>query len=174
MSSLTTRGWAEKFIWLWCNGRIFRLDSRGIEANIMIRKKRSSTAYMTPLVRYCFPAKRLFLCWGTENSQMIPNQANMEGDQPDSKAQSRTAATDLCAWALSWWNRIPVVSFPGRSRNVSSTNFQSPDLLIQCGLIWKNNAVSSIIINSFLVCLWTFQLTLVIYPKALLTLSCST
>ena len=38
-----------------------------------------------------------------------------------SKPQSRTAAitiTDLCARALSWWNRTPFVSFPDRLRNV--------------------------------------------------------
>ena len=34
-------------------------------------------------VRYCFPAKwGFFLYWGIENSQMVPNQENMEGDQP--------------------------------------------------------------------------------------------
>ena len=38
------------------------------------------------------------------------------GWSTSSKPQSRTAAiatTDLCAGALSWWNRTPFVSFPG-------------------------------------------------------------
>ena len=65
------------------------------------------------------------------------------------------------------------VSFPGRSRNVPSTTFQSSELLIQCGFIWKEtmqlvsgkvefNAcqVSLLWHNSFLVSLWTFQATL--------------
>ena len=81
-----------------------------------------------------------FLCWGTEISQMLPNQENMEGDQPVQKPQSCTAViatTDLCAGALSWGNRTPFLSFPGLSWNVSSTTFQSPELVIQCGFIWK-------------------------------------
>ena len=66
----------------------------------------------------------------------------MEGDQPvQSHIVTHTAAiatTGLCAGALSWWNRTPFVSFPGRFRNVFSTTFQSPELLIQCGFIWKD------------------------------------
>ena len=121
-----------------------------------------------------------FLCWGTENIQMVPNQ-NMEAledDQPvqiHSHAQQPLQTTDLYTGALSWscwWNRTPFVSFPCRLRNVSSTTFQSPELLIQCGFIWKEtiqlvsgkvkfNAcqVSLLWHNSFLVSLWTFQLT---------------
>ena len=57
-----------------------------------------------------------------------------------SKSQSHTAAiatTDLCARALWWWKRTPFVSLPGSLRNVSSTTFQSPEVLIKCGFIWK-------------------------------------
>ena len=56
------------------------------------------------------------------------------------KPQSCTTAiatTDLCARALSWWNRTPFISFPGRSWNVYSTTFVSPELLIQWRFIWK-------------------------------------
>ena len=68
-----------------------------------------------------------FSWWGTENSQMVPNQENLEGDQPV-QSQSRTAAiatTDWCAGALSWWNRTPFVSFPGHFEMSHSTTFQS-------------------------------------------------
>ena len=61
------------------------------------------------------------------------------GWSTSSKPQSSTATIPtigLCAGALSWWNRTPFVSFPGRSRNVSSTTFQSPELLIQFEFIW--------------------------------------
>ena len=76
--------------------------------------------------------------------------------------------------SLSWWNRTPFFSFPGGSRNVSSTTFQSPELLIQCGSIWKETMqlvsgkveyntyqVSLLWHNSSVVCLWTFQPSLV-------------
>ena len=56
----------------------------------------------------------VFLCWGTENSQMVPNQENI--NQLSAKLQSCTAAiatTDLCAGALSWWNIALFFSFPG-------------------------------------------------------------
>ena len=116
-------------------------------------------------------------CWGTENSQMVPNQENMEGDQPE-KPESRTAAiatTDLCGGALSWWNRIHFVSFPSRfEMSLVSTTFQSPELLIQCGFIWKETMqlvsgkvefnpcqVSLLWHNFFLVSLHTFQPTLI-------------
>ena len=39
--------------------------------------------------------------------------------------------------ALSWWKRIPFVSFSGHLRNVSSSSFQSPELIIQCGFVYK-------------------------------------
>ena len=55
-----------------------------IEALILILAKVLNCRYMTSSsVRYCFPAaKKGFSCWGTENSQMVPNQENMEADQP--------------------------------------------------------------------------------------------
>ena len=90
-----------------------------------------------------------------------------------SKPQSRTAAIatkDLCAAALSRWNRTPFVSFPGHLRNVPNITFQSCELLIQCGFLWMETMqlvlskvefntcqVSLLWHNSFLVGLWTFQ-----------------
>ena len=78
--------------------------------------------------------------------------------------------------ALSWWNRTPFISFPGRSQNVSSTTFQSPKLLTQWGFIWKEamqlvsgeveyNAckISLLWYNCFLVSLWTFQPSLIFH-----------
>ena len=76
----------------------------------------------------------VFSCWGTENSQMVQNQENIEGDQPvpcHKMAQSCTAATatsDLCAGALSWWNRTPFFNFSRSFWNISRTTFQSPEL----------------------------------------------
>ena len=78
---------------------------------------------------------RVFFIWGIENSQMVQNQEKW-GWSTNSKPQSRTATiatTDLCAGALSRWNRTPFIS----SQNVSSTTFQSHELLIHCGFIWK-------------------------------------
>ena len=56
-----------------------RLDSHGIEALILILKK----------VVNCRPnhwsdtasQPSVFSCWGTENSQMVPNLEHLEGDQ---------------------------------------------------------------------------------------------
>ena len=79
-------------------------------------------------------------CMGTKNCYMVPNQENMEGDQPvqsHSHAQQPLQSQTRCAGISSGWNRTPFFSFPGRLRNISSTTFQSPELLIECGFIWK-------------------------------------
>ena len=76
--------------------------------------------------------------------------------------------------------RTPLVSFPGiiRSRNVYSTTFQSPELLIQCGFIWKgttqlvswkvefNACQVSLLWHNFLISLWTFHPTLVMQSSS--------
>ena len=91
-----------------------RLDSRSIVAFILLSwsSKKSSTADMTSsLVWYCFWAK-CFSCWGTEN-----RWCQIRRIWTSSKPQSRTAAiatADLCAGALSWWNRTLFISFPVR------------------------------------------------------------
>ena len=125
-------------------------------------------------VRYCFPAK-LFFYFG---EQKIDGAKSGEygGLSNSSKPQSHTAAiatTDLFAGTLSWWNRTPLIIFLIHSRNVSNATFQSPELLIQCGFIWKETMqlvagniefnvcqVSLLWHNSFLVNLGTFQPTL--------------
>ena len=64
----------------------------------------------------------------------------MEGDQPvqshnyaQQPLQPQTCVQEHCPIKTG----LPSSFFPGRLRNVSSTTFQSPELLIQCGFIWK-------------------------------------
>ena len=150
------------------------LDSCGIQALILILKKVLNCRYdIISLILLPSQVLLFFSCWGTENSQIVPNLENYGGWSISSKPHSRTAAiatTDLCAGAMFRWNNIPFVSFPGCLRNVSSTIFQSPEVLIQYEFIWKEtmqlvsgkvefNAcqVSLLWHKSFLVSLWTFQ-----------------
>ena len=98
------------------------LDSRGIEALILILKK-ILNCRMWPhhWSNTASQPSGFFLCWGTENSQIVPNQESMGGDQP---VQSHIHSQQpLHAGALSWWNRTPFVSFPGHLRNVCSNYF---------------------------------------------------
>ena len=80
----------------------------------------------------------VFLCWWTEYSQMIHwcqirriwrviNQFKSHGH-----GTAAIATTDLSAVALSWWNRTPFVSFPGRFE--TSTTFQFLNYLSNVGL----------------------------------------
>ena len=72
---------------------------------------------------------------------MVPNQENMEGDQQvqshshaQQPLQPHTCVQEHCPGETG----LPLpVSFPGHLRNVSSTTFQSLELLIQYGIIWK-------------------------------------
>ena len=110
------------------------LDSRGIEALIIILEKVLICRYDLIIGPILLPSQVLFHV----GEQKIVKSGEYGGWSTSSKPQSRTAAiatTDLCAGALSWRNRTPFVSFPGRLWNVSSTPFQSPELLIQCGFI---------------------------------------
>ena len=59
-----------------------RLDSHGIEALILILEKVLSCRYDLIIRQILLPSQVCFSCWGTENSQMVPNQENMESDQP--------------------------------------------------------------------------------------------
>ena len=55
-----------------------RLDSRGIEALILILEKVLNCRYdliISPILLHS-------QCWGTEKSQMVPTQENVEGNQP--------------------------------------------------------------------------------------------
>ena len=88
-----------------------------------------------------------------------------------------TATTDLCAGALSWWNRTSFVSFPGHSQNVSNWYYFSKSWITYpvCFYLEGNNAFSirkvdfdacQVLLlwhNSFLVSIGTFQPNLVIF-----------
>ena len=116
-----------------------RLHSRGIEALILILKKVLNCRMILPHRSDTASQPSVFSCWGTEKSQMMPNQ-NVEGDQPvQSRSyaqqpwQPQTCVQEHCPVE----NRPPFVCFPGSLKNVSGTTFRSPELLIQCGFIWK-------------------------------------
>ena len=54
-----------------------------IEALILILEKVLNCRYDLIIDLILLPSQVLFFsCWGTENSQMVPNQAIMESDQP--------------------------------------------------------------------------------------------
>ena len=121
-------------------------------------------------VRYCFPVN-VFSCWGTENSQMVPNQGDSGVLSTSSKPQQQTCVQEHCHGETGLPSLVS-----RRFWSVSSTTFQSPELLIQRGIIWEEtmqlvsekvelNAfqVSFLWHNSILVSLWTFQPTLLIH-----------
>ena len=63
------------------------LDSCGIEALILILEKVLNCRYDLGLIIVLFRSDTasqpsVFSCWGTENSQMVPNQENIEDDHP--------------------------------------------------------------------------------------------
>ena len=130
---------------------------------------------------FCFTRTIFVLCLGTENSQIVTNQENVEGDQPcSSEPHSCTGAIatiDLCAGAL-----LGEAGLPGHSWNGCSTTFQSPELFVQCGFIWKETMhfisgtvefkVSLLWHTSSSVSLWTFQPTLVKYLQVWALIGC--
>ena len=139
--------------------------------------KKSSTADMTSssVWYWLLPSKMFFLCWRTENGKMVPNQENMEKDQPIQKhSHTQQPLQALICVHFPGESGLPSVGSPGRSQNVSSTTFQSPELLIQCGFIWQEimqlvsgkvefNACQVLLLwhNNSLVSIWTFQPSLV-------------
>ena len=65
------------------------------------------------MVRYYFPAKCFFMLGNRK--KVISGKYGL--CSTSSKPQSHTAPipnTDVCAGALSWWNRTPFIGFPGR------------------------------------------------------------
>ena len=107
---------------------------------------------------------------------MVPNQENMEGDQPvqSSHAQQPLQPQKSCMQERCPGEIRPTLSvFQARYPNcLYSTTCQSLELLIQCRFIWKEtmqlvsgkiefNACQVALLwhNSFLVSLWTFQPT---------------
>ena len=59
-----------------------RLDSCGIEAIILILQKVLNCKSYLIIDLILLPSQVFFSYRGIENSQMVPNQENMEGDQP--------------------------------------------------------------------------------------------
>ena len=118
-----------------------RLESCCIGGLILILEKspQHTADMISSSVQNCFPAKCFFILGNRKYSDGAKSWEYGTWST-SSKPQSCTAAiaaTDLCAGALSWWNRTPFISFPGRSWNVCITTFQSPEILIECGFIWK-------------------------------------
>ena len=57
-------------------------NSCGVEALILILKKSPHLQIYDLIIGpILLPSHKLFSCWGTESSQVVPNQENMEGDQ---------------------------------------------------------------------------------------------
>ena len=77
----------------------------------------------------------------------MPNQENKEDDIPvqsqspaQQPLQPQTCVQD-CRSIVLVKHDSPLVSFPGSSRNASSTTFQSPELLIVWVYVVENNAL---------------------------------
>ena len=154
------------------------LDSRGTEALTQIFEKFLNSRYNCIIGPILLPSQVFFFHVGEQKIVrwcQIRRIWRVVYQFKAAVTHSSHAATYLCAWALSWWNRTPFVSFLGRLPNVSSTTFQCPELPIQGGFIWKEtmqlvsgkiecNArqISLLRHNSFLVSLWTFQPTLLL------------
>ena len=150
----------------------------GIEALILILEK-SSTADMTSsLVRYCFPAKCCcFFQFGEQKRVrwcQIRRIWRVIYQFKATVTHSSYYNHRLVCRSIVLVKQDSVCQFSRPFCKVSSTTFQSPKLLIQCGFIWKEtmqlvsgkvefNAckVSFLWYNSFLVSLWTFQPTLI-------------
>ena len=133
-------------------------------------------------VRYCLPAIRVFFHVGEQEIVRwcqirriwrVINQFEATVTHRSNYNHRSICVQEHCN---QWWNRTTFISFPGRFCNVSSNTFQSPELLIQCGFTWKKTMqlvsgkvefngrqVSLLWHNSFLVSLWTFQLTLIFF-----------
>ena len=159
-----------------------RLDLCGIEALILILEK-VNCKYDLIIGPILLPSQVFWLLffsfWGTENSQMVPNQENMGGGGAINQFKATVTHSSHCHHRLACRSIVLVKQdspchFSRTVWYVSSATFQSPELLIQCGFFWKEtmqlvsgkvnfNApqVSLLWYNSFSVSLWTFQPTLV-------------
>ena len=58
------------------------LDSHGMKVLILILKKVLNCRYDLIIGLILLLSQVFFSCWGTKSIQMVPNQENMEGDQP--------------------------------------------------------------------------------------------
>ena len=90
--------------------------------NIAVRYDVHVTVFCCIAIRVLYE-KQMFYMLGNRKYSDGAKSGEFGIWSTSSKPQSRTAAiatTHLCAWALSWWNRTPIVSFPGHSRHVSN------------------------------------------------------
>ena len=146
-----------------------RLDSCGIEALILILEKVLNCRYDLIIGSILLPSQ-VFFHVGEQKIKMVPNQDNMEGDQP---VQSHSHAQQPLQPQTCVQAHCPDKT--GLPLSVSHYYF-SKSWISQCGFIWKEtmqlvsrkvevNAyqvqVSLLWNNSFLVGLWTFQPSLV-------------
>ena len=163
------RGWAEKFIgWLWCNGRMWPnvvlfcnivspavhtllpsvlqgLDSHGIEALILILEKGPQLQIWPHHQSNNASQPSVFSLWGTENSQMVPFEENMEGDQPPQRhrhpqqpLQPQTCVQEHCPRETG----PPSSVFQTVSKMSLVLLFKVMNYLSSVGYLDGNNAVS--------------------------------
>ena len=86
-----------------------------------------------------------FSCWGTEYSQMVPKQENMDGDQPvqshshaQQPLQPQTCVQEHCP------GEVGLPSSVFRSRNVSSATFSKSWITYPMWVYLKGNSAVSI------------------------------
>ena len=75
---------------------------------------------------------------------MLPNQENMEDNQPVSKPQSHTSSIANHRLVCRSIVLVKRDSLPGRSQHVSTNTFRSPELYLNPVWVYleENNAVS--------------------------------
>ena len=114
------------------------LDSCGIEAIMILKKVLNCSLQIWPHHQSDTASQpSVFSCWEIENSQMVPNQENMEGDN---QFKATVVHSSHCNYRLVCRSIVLVkqdslCQFSRLFWNVSSTTFQSPELLIQYGFI---------------------------------------
>ena len=95
---------------------VLHLDSHGIEALILKLKNVLNCRYDLIICPILIPSQ-VFFYVGEQKVVRSCQSGEYGGWSTSSKPQPCTAAiatTDLCAGALSWWNRTPFINFPGR------------------------------------------------------------
>ena len=114
-----------------------RLDSHGREALILIWEKVLSCRYDLITGQILLPSQVFFFSfWGTENSLMMPNQENMEGNQP---VQATDMHSSHCNHRLVWRSIVlvkqdPFISFPGHLKMSLLLLFKVLNYLSSVGL----------------------------------------
>ena len=86
----------------------------------------------------------IFSRWGTEYSQVVPNQVNNYGKWSTSSKPCTVTHSIHCNHRLVWRierftgeTGLPSSVFQAILKCHYGTTFQNPELLIQCGFIWK-------------------------------------